>query len=44
MEIIISVVLGGWLVLAGVVCFLSYQKDVKDLINNDDGQERSDNK
>jgi hypothetical protein len=39
MEIIISVLLGIWISVAGVVCFISYKKDFRDILKKDNREE-----
>ena len=41
MEIVISVILGVWIMLAGILCLSSYKKDVAQYINNNGKEEKN---
>lgn len=40
MEIIISVLLGAWISVAGVLCLLSYKKDFKNMPSENNREEQ----
>lgn len=40
MEIVISVLLGLWIVLAGVLCLINYKKDFASLLSQQKQEEK----
>lgn len=42
MEIIISVLLGLWIMLAGVLCLLKFKNDFKHITDKEDNIQRKD--
>ena len=39
MEIVISILLGVWTALAGVLCLFRYKKDFKHILNKEENKE-----